>query len=314
MSSRKLKYSSRIAAILIISGIYGYIIYKASFDYSELQFRDLKASILPAAAAVLFFMLSFFFRCIAWKLTFSNFGYPLTLRSVGRILALSDLGRYIPGKIATVGGVLYLAAKEGVPPRTSGTVMFINLVIPLLVASIIFALSLLFLDFRINLSPALWSIAGIVLLGSTVLLQPPLFNRLSSFLHRIVKRGQFKCTVSYSFLNQNASIVIISWILQGLAFFLIAQAFFEIPNPSLPYFIGGNAIAFMIGLISIFAPAGIGVKEGILYVVLIQTLPSSEVAILVLIWRIFTTVLELMLAGISFAAFQFCRISTAKET
>lgn len=305
------RYILRAAGVLVICGIYAFIFRQISFDFSEVRSSEVEVALLPVLYAVSLIFLSFLFRCLAWDVTFRKFGHMLPLLRTARILAISNLGRYVPGKVATVGGVLFLASKEGIPPRVSGTALFINLVVPLLTAAFIFALSLIFLDLQFSFGSALWVLGGLILVASTACLQPPLFNRLSAFLYRKVRGGEFDCKLSYSFLYQNTLFILIGWAAQGLAFFFLSRAFFEIPFASLPFFIGGNAIAFMLGLISVFAPAGLGVKEGVLYLALTQCLPAAQVAVLVLVWRIFTTVVELVLAG-GFFLCGFWRVSAEK--
>ncbi|MFQ3225356.1 MAG: uncharacterized membrane protein YbhN (UPF0104 family) [Lentimonas sp.] len=311
MSSIMRRYILRAAGVLVICGIYAFIFRQISFDFSEVRSSEVEVALLPVLYAVSLIFLSFLFRCLAWDVTFRKFGHMLPLLRTARILAISNLGRYVPGKVATVGGVLFLASKEGIPPRVSGTALFINLVVPLLTAAFIFALSLIFLDLQFSFGSALWVLGGLILVASTACLQPPLFNRLSAFLYRKVRGGEFDCKLSYSFLYQNTLFILIGWAAQGLAFFFLSRAFFEIPFASLPFFIGGNAIAFMLGLISVFAPAGLGVKEGVLYLALTQCLPAAQVAVLVLVWRIFTTVVELVLAG-GFFLCGFWRVSAEK--
>ncbi len=300
MSAKWRKYLIRGTGVLVICGIYAFILRQVSFDFSDFREADYSVQWAPALAAAVLIFVAFFFRCLVWNLTFREFGHALPLSAIARILAVSNLGRYIPGKVATVGGVLYLASEEGVPPRVSGTALFVNLIIPLLTAAFVFAGCLIFLDIQFIVDVQLWIVAGVVLATSLALLQPPVFNRLVPFLFRQIRKGEFDCQLSYRFIYGNACLTLLSWAMQGVAFFLLSSAFFETPLTLLPYFIGGNAVAFVIGLVSVFAPAGLGVKEGVLYLVLVQAMPYAQVAILVLVWRLYTTVVELILAGVFF--------------
>ena len=60
---------------------------------------------------------TFFILSLIWRRIIAGFGHQLSVTKAFRIFYLSDLGRYIPGKIWPLLGVLYLSKKEGIPPE-----------------------------------------------------------------------------------------------------------------------------------------------------------------------------------------------------
>ena len=50
----------------------------------------------------------------------------------------------------------------------------------------------------------------------------------------------------------------------GGGFFFMTDAIYSIPIGLMPYFAGSFSLAAIIGVLSLFAPAGIGVREGVL--------------------------------------------------
>ena len=88
----------------------------------------------------------------------------------------------------------------------------------------------------------------------------------------------------------------IRWVFQGLSLFFFASSVFNIETNLIPLFIGANSIAFVLGFVSLITPGGLGVKEGVLYYLLVQTLPNVMVSIIVIAWRIFVVLFELISA------------------
>jgi hypothetical protein len=54
------------------------------------------------------------FYAYLWQMILGGLGTPLSYRNRYRIFFLSQLGRYIPGKIWSILGLVYLSQKEGV--------------------------------------------------------------------------------------------------------------------------------------------------------------------------------------------------------
>ncbi|MEN8208869.1 MAG: hypothetical protein ABFR50_06430, partial [Candidatus Fermentibacteria bacterium] len=61
---------------------------------------------------------------------------------------------------------------------------------------------------------------------------------------------------------------------------------------------GIYSIAGLIGLAAFFAPSGIGIREGVLFLVLPAFIPGPTVIVGVIAIRLLTTAAELLLAGV----------------
>jgi hypothetical protein len=61
---------------------------------------------------------------------------------------------------------------------------------------------------------------------------------------------------------------IVIWILQGFSFFLLATAWTSLSWSEVPRLTGAYALSHVAGLLAVFAPGGIGVREGLLGILL----------------------------------------------
>ncbi|MCP4703776.1 MAG: hypothetical protein GY865_04125, partial [candidate division Zixibacteria bacterium] len=74
---------------------------------------------LNAIISAIFLFLAYIAAAIAWKTIIYGFGHKIRLSDAFRIVYLANLGRYIPGKVWQVFGMVALADEVGVPARIS---------------------------------------------------------------------------------------------------------------------------------------------------------------------------------------------------
>jgi hypothetical protein len=81
-----------------------------------------------------------------------------------------------------------------------------------------------------------------------------------------------------------------------VAFALFAIAFYPAPAPRMPRFLAGTvAAAYLIGYLFVFVPAGIGVREVAMLLLLHQVMPAAGAALVVsVLSRVWFTAAELV--------------------
>lgn len=75
-------------------------------------------------------------------------------------------------------------------------------------------------------------------------------------------------------------IYVANWMIFGLAFLVFINAMFDVGLRYVIYLAGSFSFASLIGMLSVFVPSGLGVREGILIFMLSQIMPV-EVAIII---------------------------------
>jgi uncharacterized membrane protein YbhN (UPF0104 family) len=92
------------------------------------------------------------------------------------------------------------------------------------------------------------------------------------------------------------ALYILNWVLYGTAFWLLVRSFGWtggfIPVAS------AFAAAYVLGYLMVFAPAGLGVREGFLIVFLTPHIGPGPSGAIALIARLWTTILELLPAAL----------------
>jgi hypothetical protein len=250
-----------------------------------------------AALAALGLAAAFLGSIGIWRFLLRSFGVRVTYSHTVQLWSFSNLGRYLPGKVWQVVGMVTVAQDLGLPAGLAATASFVNLGAQIgtgaLVASALFPGAV-----------ARLGIGGIavVALGVAVFVPvvwPGIVNgtvrRLPAFLGCTqtppLKRGT---------LGRLVAGHVLAWLGQGAMFLAFASSLGPVDWADGPVYGGAYALAYVGGLVAVFAPGGIGVREGMIGWLLGSAgtgeLPVHVLAVAARLWAISAEVLILVLA------------------
>lgn len=146
------------------------------------------------------------------------------------------------------------------------------------------------------LSPKVLYLLGLILVGGLVFLHPGVFYTVLNTLLRALKKETVPAAIKYWDIIQIFLFYIIIVLVQGVAFYLFVNALLYVPFQNLVGLTACFAVAGALGTLSFFAPSGLGVREGVL-ALLLSTYVISPVAVLIsLLARIWVTLAEVTCA------------------
>ncbi len=229
-----------------------------------------------------------------WGLMVRELGGPgLSFLASARIFLTANLGRYVPGKVWQVAGLAYLARKEGVPGATAVAAAVLGQGLALVAATLVGLGAFLQADSGLTA-------AGLLALGAAGLAVglvslPPLFHPLLRAWFRLVGGESPPDPMpGPTFALRWVGVYVASWLFQGTAFWLLSLSLE--PTASFARTAPAYVAAYVLGYVAVFAPAGIGIREGFLILLLEPTLGATAAAVAVLA-RLWTTVLEVAAAA-----------------
>lgn len=285
-----------VISCLIISLILFYLfrfLYKNWQEVSNFDFQ-LKYNYLFVSMLLLFSFL--FLRVYCWKLILKKMDIFLSMRKSVKISFLSMLGRYLPGKVWLILGKIYLSEKEGVPRIEAFASVVIEIVLEI-VASIFFFFFFLFsaLEQPLLSLRVIYSLF-LIMVGGLVFLYPGVFYRVINIVVYKWKEEEIKKFISYRDIIQLFVFYNFIILLQGIAFYFFVNAICYVPLDKILGLTGSLAIAGVLGTLSFFTPSGLGVREGIL-ALLLSTYVISPIAVLIsLLARLWVTLGEVTCA------------------
>ncbi len=235
-------------------------------------------------------------RVYIWKVMLHKMKVSLGFRTCLKISFLSTMGKYLPGKVWLVLGKVYLAGKEGIPKPIALASAVLEVVLEL-TASIAFFL--VFLSVRPGFTALsnnlIYILIGAVVVG-LLMLHPALFYAITNLVLRWMKKDTIHEDIGYAGMIHLFSCYVLLVLVQGIAFYFFINAICFLPLNTLFGLSASVAAAGALGTLSVFAPSGLGVREGVL-ALLLTTYVVSPVAVLIsLLARIWVTLGEIVCA------------------
>lgn len=285
----KKSWYSRVLLIIVLVAVI-WVVWKNVSEISSYSF-EFKHSYLLASFIVI--IINYFFCFLIWHRLTVSFGLHVPIIKAARGWFLSYLGKYVPGKIALL--LVRMDAYGGYSGKKVAVATIVEYIIALVAACLVVLISLLF-------SPEIVSdyIRWVAVLGTVLLLlvlYPPLLKKMVNRVFKLIKKAPLHELPTYKNILLFVGAYMIATLVAGFALFLILNSLSPV---SFKYYIiitGVYGIAGLAGLAAFFAPSGIGVREGVIFLVLPAFIPEPAVIVGAVSIRLITTVTELLLAG-----------------
>jgi len=277
---------------LIVLGIFYFLGKNLYLGWDQIDFKtiDLNYAILSLSFAVL--ILYFCLNALGWIIILNKLGVGIECFKAIKIIYYSNLGKYLPGKVWSIIGKIYLAEKEGLPRDKVVISIVLELVLGILSGFFIF----LMYD-RNYLSGLMLVLLSIVLLVrlarrgflSTVL--KPLLERL--------KINSIQIELSFSGVLIVFGYYCLLWFFAGSAFFLLINSLTLLSVLRILDVTAIFAFSFVTGLLAVFVPAGLGVREGVMVYFLSNFLPVPTAILISFLARIWIILGNVVMAFIA---------------
>lgn len=274
----------KIFSYLIIIFAFYFIFRNIFLNWNEIKSGFLNLNFYFIILSYLLLFPSIFFYTYSWQLIISEIekGKKINFFSACGIISVSNLGKYIPGKIWLAISRLDLAKRFGLEEKK----VFLSILLEnfyLLLGALFY-----FIFFLKNYF-------FLLIIFIFILLTPKIFKKFFNFVLKIfkMKKIDFSFSLKKSFFILLLNILV--WFFQGSAFFLLLKSiYFQI---NLSYFlslIGIYSLSWMLGFFVLISPGGLGVREGSMMIFLKNILPIGIASLIALISRVWITIHELL--------------------
>lgn len=237
------------------------------------QVADYEWQVSPVYLVLSIFagLLTFFAFSQLWRRIIAGFGHKVSPMKSFRIFYLSNLGRYVPGKVWQLLGIIYLTRREGISPEaaTSSFVLVQLFAIP--ASFLVFVLSSLLepkiLTDRVGLlgTGSAWvAVALIFSLVASLVVRPQWLVGLGNWFLRKLKRPPIQFHIDKRVALYVVVGYCLAWFGYGVAFWLFLKSVIGQADLSLFGAVAAFNAAYQIGYLALFAPGGFGPRELVL--------------------------------------------------
>jgi hypothetical protein len=226
------------------------------------------------------------------------------------------LSRFVPGAVWQYLSRIQLTGRWGVPPAACLAATFLEMIL-LVLAAIPVALWNLN-DFLPRAGSYYLVALAVFLAASAAVIHPVILNRWVSLLARLTRQPHRELRIHWSLLAGAWLSYLGVWVLLGLSLSFFVRGLMTVPFEPFPRLASDYAAAWVAGIFAMIAPAGVGVREGALGLLLRRVLPVGAAFTLAVAIRLWLTLVELVWAALSHggnrAAPPDCVISRGEST
>ena len=226
-----------------------------------------------------------------WRSITRKLGGIVSFRNAFWIMTSSQIAKYVPGGIWFVLGRVYLGKAEKIREEITALSVIIETGLTFMVGVLLFALSAIFVQEKIS---AQFLLAIPVFCLFLIMLYPPVINRFMNFILKILRRPAINLDVAYVQILQLSFFFIGLWVAQIIGFFFLVNAVYTIPFSKVFNLAAAYVVSWMIGFIVPFAPGGLGVREGMMTLLLQPLLPTPLAIAISFIARVWITLFEIV--------------------
>lgn len=251
-------------------------------------------------AGAILFAATLFYVYVQYTI-YQGMGVRLTFRQVFCIVCLASLGKYVPGKVLWASNYYLLSRQAGVDVREIGGSFVISTAIWIVTAMLCSLPSLSLLSPALRYTMLLLSVILLISIHPRIL--GLVFDLLAWALRkagRPAAANQIGRAISlpYRFYLKTLVLYLVAWSMVGVQVFFLVAALQKVGPTDFFVSLAAGAIGTVVGFVALFAPGGLGVREGLGAVILAQIMTAESALFVFVLLRLMTVVVDLGFGGL----------------
>ncbi len=298
MSSGAQRWVRRVLQVAGLAAAGWYLVHTAQAHRAELAAVTLAWRPAALLAASLLTVLTWFLLVHTWSHSLRWWGDTLPYPAAVRIWFITNLSRFVPGAVWQFAHVTAEALSARISPlAATGAILFQQLV--LLGTGIALTVSLApVLPTAVSGSTNPVMALGLASLGvaAAIIFLPIAAPTLERWTTRLLRREIRWPAPSHRELSRYVGTLVLPWIAYGVAFWLFGRGLLGEAAPALLPAAAAFIGSYVAGIIAVFAPGGLGVREAALVLLLTPVTGPAPALFLAIASRLWLVALEILTA------------------
>jgi uncharacterized membrane protein YbhN (UPF0104 family) len=263
------------------------------------QWDDVRADLASVSVgallgAVALAMLSLVFTLVGWRSLLADLGSPLHLAPASGVLFVGQLGKYLPGSIWTVVAQAEVAARLGVPRRRSAVAGLLSVLLSALAG---LTIGVVALPGLLDAGGSRWYLLLLLLLPiGAAGLHPRVLGPVIRLAFRLVRREPPEKDLSGRAIAVTALAFVAAWACLGAQVWVLVVDLGGDPSDAVVPSVFGYALAASVGMLAVFLPAGVVLREVVLVLLLEPVMGRTAATAAVILSRFVVTVSDVVAA------------------
>lgn len=209
---------------------------------------------------------------------------------------ISPLGKYLPGKIGSLLGAVWIYRQYGTDASVATSILLLSTGAALYACLFLLLPAAAMGDSFVEAFGFAGVLPWVVMVAGLVFAVPRLFLLPINALLRWMGREPVAVVLSYPRYLVLVSLGVVQLVLAGTAFWLTANGVAEVGVADWYQMTAAYTVAGVVGMFAFFAPGGLGVREGLLLLLLESVIEGPQLALTVILIRLSLIFCEVMLA------------------
>ncbi|WFR66549.1 lysylphosphatidylglycerol synthase domain-containing protein [Curtobacterium flaccumfaciens] len=251
---------------------------------------------LTLVAALVVGAIATYLTFLSWRALMAGAGHRLPLAAAQRVFFLSQIGKYVPGSVWPIVAQADLGREHKVPAARSVAVGLLTLLVSCGAGVCVAAATIPFVQ-----PDAFARYWFVVLLVPIVLaaLHPAVLRFALRTAARVTRRDLGTIDLRLPAIARAFVWAVLAWIVFGAHIVLVLVPIGHVDLRVVLLTIGAYALAWLVGFLVFFLPAGLGGREAVLTALLVAGagIGSSAAVSVAVMSRVLLTVVDVVFAG-----------------
>ncbi|MBI4995288.1 flippase-like domain-containing protein [Candidatus Peregrinibacteria bacterium] len=296
------KLTINLISILLVLAIFYFLGREFVHDWGKIKSYSFNFNFGLLTLSIVLYAITFFFLSLGLYLILKYFHKKIPFYENWLYFCITQPAKYIPGKIWMAVARMKFFKPHEIPNPITFLATGTESVLEIFAGAYISLVAILQTDLLGNSS--FWGTIVVSAFG-LLFLYPPVFYFFINLYLRIVRLPLIEKHQRVSFLKILLLQIIYALAMAGfgISHLVFLQSFAPVASQYFPFLISIGSFSYVASMIALFAPSGLGVREGIWFLAL-KTLVASPVAIIyAFASRIWTIVVEAILLFICLPLF-----------
>lgn len=290
--SRWLAAGRIVLAVLVVVAVVWAV--AGSWDEVRADLARVSAGALMASSALA--LLALVLTLVGWRALLADLGSPLAWGPASGVLFVGQLGKYLPGSVWTVVVQTEVASALGVPRKRTAVVGLLSMALSALAG---LGVGVLALPALLSAGGAHWYLLVLLVVPvGLVALHPRVLNAVVDRGLRLGRRAPLERRLSGRAIAVTMSAYVAAWLCLGLHVWVLVRDLGADAASALVPAVLGYALAASLGMVAVLLPAGIGLREVVLVLLLTGPLDRPGATAVVLLSRFIITASDVVAAAV----------------
>jgi uncharacterized membrane protein YbhN (UPF0104 family) len=257
--------------------VFGFLVLTVINQWSEIQNEGVHFHVLWLIPALIILVLYYVLAAFGWDLILRSLGYRIGFGRAQVAWGQPLLARYVPGSILYVLGRVLLTERAGVPRRISLASIVYEQAISA-TSAIVVAAYFIVRHPDLQGYPERWAVLLLIPVAIAIL-HPKVFGRLSTKALGAFGRDPLPVVMS---LRDVISLIVyysLVWLAVAFGIYAVARSVTYIPYNDILLVGSAQAIGYFAALVTLVAPAGLGVRDAAFAWAVKAALPGRSFAV-----------------------------------